>query len=90
MEDGDDDDHDEPEMEVDDEEKDEPEDDQGTSFLDSFYGLSSTDPRERALAAHVLLEHCLTGPEANVKDAAYALKRLSAKVAPVGLFKHTP
>lgn len=61
---------------------DEEEDEEGTSstnnvaFLDTFYGLSSSDPVERAQAARDLLHHCLTGPNANIKDAAYALKRL--------------
>lgn len=46
------------------------------SFMDNFYGLSSSDPSERAQAAHAILHHCLIGSEANTKDAAYALKRL--------------
>jgi len=49
---------------------------QDNSFMDTFYGLSSSNPTERAQAAHAMLEHCLVGPEANLKDAAYALKRL--------------
>ncbi|GKY99995.1 hypothetical protein MPSEU_000953000 [Mayamaea pseudoterrestris] len=46
------------------------------AFFDSFYGLSSSDPRERSQAAKEMLMHCLIGPSANVKDASYALKRL--------------
>lgn len=46
------------------------------AFMDNFYGLSSSDPSERAQAAHAILHHCLIGSEANTKDAAYALKRL--------------
>jgi hypothetical protein len=45
-------------------------------FLDSFYGLSSSNARDRAQAAQVLLDHCLVGPEANAKDASYAFRRL--------------
>jgi len=45
-------------------------------FLDSFYSLSSQDPNERSQAAQVLLHHCLLGPSANSKDAAYAFRRL--------------
>ena len=45
-------------------------------FLDTFYGISSTNAKERALASQAMLHYCLLGPEANVKDAAYALKRL--------------
>jgi len=45
-------------------------------FLDSFYGISSANVSERAQAAQVLLHHSLLGPDANPKDAAYALKRL--------------
>ncbi len=45
-------------------------------FLDTFYGLSSMDPQERAEAAQDMIQHCLLGPQANTKDAAYALKRL--------------
>lgn len=45
-------------------------------FLDSFYGLSSEDPRERSNSAKTMLHHCLLGPDANSKDAAYALRRL--------------
>jgi hypothetical protein len=48
---------------------------QGT-FLDTFYGLSSSDAQERAHASNALLHFCLIGPEANTKDAAYALRRL--------------
>lgn len=47
-----------------------------TPFLDSFYGLSSEDPRERSRAAHTMLQHCLLGQEANTKDASYALRRI--------------
>eukprot|EP00934_Nitzschia_sp_Nitz4_P008977 Nitzschia sp. Nitz4//scaffold2_size372955//41768//45868//NITZ4_000365-RA/size372955-processed-gene-0.8-mRNA-1//1//CDS//3329546602//8967//frame0 len=45
-------------------------------FMDSFYGLSSENPQERAKAAHVMLEHCLLGSEANAKDASYGFRRL--------------
>ncbi|GAX11822.1 hypothetical protein FisN_20Lh124 [Fistulifera solaris] len=45
-------------------------------FLDTFYGLSSIDPQERAEAAQDMIQHCFLGPQANTKDAAYALKRL--------------
>lgn len=45
-------------------------------FLDSFYGLSSEDPRERSNAAKTMLHQCLLGPDANSKDASYALRRL--------------
>lgn len=45
-------------------------------FLDSFYGLSSEDPRERSQAAQTMLHQCLLGPNANTKDASYALRRL--------------
>lgn len=45
-------------------------------FLDSFYGLASASPVERAQAAHMMLNHCLLGPNANSKDAAYAFRRL--------------
>jgi hypothetical protein len=45
-------------------------------FLDSFYGISSPDASDRAQAGRVMLHHCLTGPDANSKDASYALKRL--------------
>jgi hypothetical protein len=47
-----------------------------TPFLDSFYGLSSAEPKERAQAAQVMLHHCLLGPSANSKDASYAFRRL--------------
>ena len=46
------------------------------SFMDTFYGLSSSNPTERAQAANAMLHHCLLGPDANTKDATYALKRL--------------
>jgi DNA polymerase phi len=46
------------------------------SFFDSFYGLASSDPADRAESAYALLNHCLIGPDANEKDAAYALRRL--------------
>ena len=49
---------------------------QQVPFLDTFYGLSSMDPQERAEAAQDMIQHCLLGPNANTKDAAYALKRL--------------
>ena len=45
-------------------------------FLDSFYGLSAADPKERSQAAQLMLQHCLLGPTANAKDAAYAFRRL--------------
>eukprot|EP00980_Cylindrotheca_fusiformis_P001146 scaffold319_cov97-Cylindrotheca_fusiformis.AAC.6 len=45
-------------------------------FLDSFYGLSSGDARERSEAAQTMLHQCLLGPNANMKDASYALRRL--------------
>ncbi|KAL3896264.1 MAG: hypothetical protein SGARI_007219, partial [Bacillariaceae sp.] len=45
-------------------------------FMDSFYGLSSSNPAERSQAAQVMLMHCLLGPTANAKDATYALRRL--------------
>jgi DNA polymerase phi len=45
-------------------------------FLDSFYGLSSDDPRERAVAGQALLHYSVTGPDANVQDASYTFKRL--------------
>jgi DNA polymerase phi len=45
-------------------------------FLDTFYGLASASPAERAQAAHAMLQHCLLGPSANSKDAAYCFKRL--------------
>jgi hypothetical protein len=66
--------------EVEDEEEDEEEEEdtkgkQGT-FLDTFYGLSSSNAQERAHASNALLHFCLIGPEANTKDAAYALRRL--------------
>jgi hypothetical protein len=47
-----------------------------TPFLDSFYGLSSADGKERAQAAQIMLHHCLVGPNANTKDASYAFRRL--------------
>ena len=45
-------------------------------FLDSFYNLSAPNPKERSRAAQVMLFHCLLGPSANAKDAAYAFRRL--------------
>lgn len=45
-------------------------------FLDTFYGLASGSPAERAQSAHALLNHCLLGPSANSSDAAYAFRRL--------------
>ena len=45
-------------------------------FLDSFYSLSAADPKDRSRAAQVMLHHCLLGPSANSKDAAYAFRRL--------------
>jgi DNA polymerase phi len=45
-------------------------------FMDSFYGLTSSDNVERSRSAQVLIRHCLLGPDANAKDASYALKRL--------------
>jgi hypothetical protein len=64
--------------EVEDEEEDEEEDTEGKqgTFLDTFYGLSSSNAQERAHASNALLHFCLIGPEANTKDAAYALRRL--------------
>ena len=53
-----------------------PTDSKETPFLDSFYGLSSSDQGERSQAAQVMLHHCLLGPEANAKDSAYAFRRL--------------
>jgi len=46
------------------------------SFLDTFYGLSSESNIERSQAAQTMLSHCLVGPSANLKDAAYAFRRL--------------
>ena len=46
------------------------------SFLDSFYGLASSIPAERSESAQILLNHCLLGPDANIKDASYTFKRL--------------
>eukprot|EP00546_Thalassionema_frauenfeldii_P005826 CAMPEP_0178909714 /NCGR_PEP_ID=MMETSP0786-20121207/8686_1 /TAXON_ID=186022 /ORGANISM="Thalassionema frauenfeldii, Strain CCMP 1798" /LENGTH=1350 /DNA_ID=CAMNT_0020581867 /DNA_START=22 /DNA_END=4074 /DNA_ORIENTATION=+ len=46
------------------------------SFLDTFYGLSSESNDDRSQAAQLMLNHCLLGPSANVKDAAYAFRRL--------------
>lgn len=45
-------------------------------FLDTFYGLTSSSPVERAQSAHAMLNHCLLGPSANSNDAAYAFRRL--------------
>ena len=45
-------------------------------FMDSFYGLSSNDPKQRAQSSQVLLHYCLIGPNANTKDASYTFKRL--------------
>jgi len=45
-------------------------------FLDSFYNLSAPNSKERSRAAQVMLFHCLLGPNANPKDAAYAFRRL--------------
>jgi len=45
-------------------------------FMDAFYGLSSSNPAERAQSANVVLHHSLIGPDANLKDSAYALRRL--------------
>lgn len=81
------DDQEEAEMDVGDEEKAELEQKESDSdakrrpeadrpFLDSFYGLSSSDPRERAQAAHDMIQYCLVGSSSNVKDADYALKRI--------------
>lgn len=69
-------------MKIDEEEEEDEEDEEMSDaegpvpFLDTFYGLSSSSGSERARAAHGLLNHCLFGPNANIKDAAYALKRL--------------
>ena len=49
---------------------------QENPFLDSFYGLSSEDPKIRSQAAQSMLQHCLLGATANSKDACYALRRL--------------
>eukprot|EP00536_Pseudo-nitzschia_multiseries_P001193 jgi/Psemu1/180397/e_gw1.14.222.1 len=46
------------------------------AFLDSFYGLSAADPKDRSRAAQVMLQHCLLGDSANSKDASYAFRRL--------------
>lgn len=46
------------------------------SFMDTFYGLSSTNATERSQAANAMMHHCLLGPDANTKDATYALRRL--------------
>lgn len=51
-------------------------DDAENPFLDSFYSLSAPNPKERSRAAQVMLSHCLLGPSANSKDAAYAFRRL--------------
>jgi len=51
-------------------------DDGEMPFLDTFYGLASASPSERAQSAHAMLQHCLLGPSANSKDAAYAFRRL--------------
>jgi hypothetical protein len=48
----------------------------GVPFLDSFYGLSSSNGQERAQSSNALLHYCLIGPDANTKDATYALRRL--------------
>jgi len=73
---------------TDDSDSDVPDDDEGDEdpvvtagrssvpFLDSFYGLSAADPRERAYAAQEMIRSCLIGPNANITDAAYAFKRL--------------
>jgi len=53
-----------------------PADGEEVTFLDTFYGLSSQNDRERAQAAQAMLHYCLTGPDANTKDAAYAFRRL--------------
>jgi len=47
-----------------------------SEFLDAFYGLASSDARERAVGGQVILHHALLGPQANATDAAYALRRL--------------
>ena len=49
-------------------------DNQQTSspFMDAFYGLTATDPRERALAAQTILWHIQENPV----DAKYAWQRL--------------
>ena len=54
----------------------EPTSSKSNEFMDSFYGLSSVDPKERAQASQIMLHHCLLGPNANTKDAAYAFRRL--------------
>ena len=46
------------------------------TFMDTFYGLASTDPRDRTQAGKDMIHCCLVGPDANTKDAAYAFERL--------------
>ena len=48
----------------------------GFQFLDTFYGLSSANGQERSQASQAMLHYCLIGPDANTKDATYALRRL--------------
>lgn len=46
-------------------------------FLDTFYALSAENANERAVAAHCLIRHCFPADSpVQVKDAAYALRRL--------------
>ena len=50
-----------------------------SAFLDAFYGLASTDARERAVAGQAILHHAFVANgtnDDNIQDAAYALKRL--------------
>ena len=74
--DNDDDDKDDDEDDDDDMEEPEERSPEDNSFMDTFYGLSSSNPTERAQAANAMLHHCLLGPDANTKDASYALRRL--------------
>ena len=46
-------------------------------FMDTFYQLSSDEPKLRSLAARDLITHCFLSPDGvNTTDAAYALTRL--------------
>jgi hypothetical protein len=58
------------------EEEEERQESEGSTFLDSFYGLSSVDPQIRAAAARDLIQFSLIGSNANLDDATYAFKRL--------------
>ena len=47
------------------------------AFMDTFYQLSSDEPKLRSLAARDLITHCFLSPDGvNTTDAAYALTRL--------------